>query len=374
MEFCDLKVQYAAYKSEIDAAIQSVLLSSAFVNGPEVKALESELAAFCGAKHTIACANGTDAIHAVLLALGVAPGDEIIVPDFTFYATAEMVALAGAVPVFADIDPVTYNVTPDSIAARITPRTKGIIPVSLFGQMPDLDGIAALAQARGLWVMEDGAQSFGAEFRGRKSCSVTRIATTSFFPAKPLGCYGDGGAIFTVDEGLAASVRTLVNHGSTKRYHHDVVGMNSRLDSVQAAVLRVKLRHFAAELKNRDASAKQYTERLSGRVATPVIREGHFSAWAQYTIRVANRDKVQAHLQGKGIPTAVHYPIPMHAQAAFAHLKESGAGKGSGKGSGKDADWPAATLAAKEVMSLPMHGMMAESQIEEICQALKEVV
>ena len=362
MEFCDLKVQYAAYKTEIDAAIQSVLLSSAFVNGPEVKALEAELAAFCGARHAVACANGTDAIHIALLALGVRPGDEVIVPDFTFYATAEMVALAGAVPVFADIDPLTYNVTPETLARRITPRTRGIIPVSLFGQLPDLEAIAALAAARGLWVMEDAAQSFGADFRGRRSGSLTAVATTSFFPAKPLGCYGDGGAVFAADEGTAAAIRVLCNHGSTRRYHHDVVGMNSRLDSVQAAVLRVKLRHFESELASRDRSAKLYSARLKGIVATPVVREGNFSAWAQYTIRVRDRDRIQASLQEQGIPTAVHYPIPMHAQKAFAHL------------GGTDADFPVAAQAAREVISLPMHGMMAEDQIETICMALKEAL
>jgi UDP-2-acetamido-2-deoxy-ribo-hexuluronate aminotransferase len=362
MEFCDLKVQYAAYKTEIDAAIQSVLLSSAFVNGPEVKALEAELAAFCGARHAVACANGTDAIHIALLALGIRPGDEVIVPDFTFYATAEMVALAGAVPVFADIDPLTYNITPETVARRVTSRTKGIIPVSLFGQLPDLEGIGALASAKGLWVMEDAAQSFGADFRGRRSGSLTAVATTSFFPAKPLGCYGDGGAVFASDGETAAAIRVLCNHGSTRRYHHDVVGLNSRLDSVQAAVLRVKLRHFESELASRDRSAKMYTERLQGKVATPVVREGNFPAWAQYTIRVENRDRVQARLQEQGIPTAVHYPIPMHAQKAFAHL------------GGKDADCPVASKAAQEVMSLPMHGMMTEAQIDTICQALKEAI
>ena len=362
MEFCDLKVQYAAYKTEIDAAIQSVLVSSAFVNGPEVKALEGELAAFCGARHAVACANGTDAIHIALLALGVRPGDEIIVPDFTFYATAEMVALAGAVPVFADIDPLTFNVTPETVERRITPRTRGIIPVSLFGQLPDLEGIGALAAARGLWVMEDAAQSFGADFRGRRSGSLTAVATTSFFPAKPLGCYGDGGAVFASGEETAAAVRVLANHGSTRRYHHDVVGMNSRLDSVQAAVLRVKLRHFESELRSRDRSAGLYTERLKGTVAVPTVREGNFSAWAQYTIRVEDRDRVQARLQEKGIPTAVHYPIPMHAQKAFAHL------------GGKDGDCPVAAKAAREVMSLPMHGMMTEDQIDTICRALKEAL
>jgi UDP-2-acetamido-2-deoxy-ribo-hexuluronate aminotransferase len=294
--------------------------------------------------------------------MGIRPGDEIIVPDFTFFATAEMVALAGATPVFADIDPETYNVTPATLAAKITSRTKGIIPVSLFGQLPDMEGILRLAQSKGLWVMEDAAQSFGADFRGKRSGSFTGIATTSFFPAKPLGGYGDGGAIFVRDEDMAVKIRTLLNHGSSQRYRHTVVGVNSRLDSIQAAVLRVKLRHFEVELKARDRAAAQYTERLRGRVTVPVVREGHFSAWAQYTVRVQGRDKVQAHLQSKGIPTAVHYPIPMHAQEAFAHLKI-----------GDDA-CPEATRAAREVMSLPMHGMLPEAQIDEVCRALLETV
>jgi UDP-2-acetamido-2-deoxy-ribo-hexuluronate aminotransferase len=367
MEFCDLKVQYRAYQREIDEAIRSVIDSAIFIGGPEVKSLEQELAAFCGggALHAIACANGTDALYAPLLALGVGPGDEVIVPDFTFFATAEMVALAGATPVFADIDPATYNVTAGSIAAKITARTKGIIPVSLFGQLPDLDGILALAEKRGLWVMEDGAQSFGASFQGRRSCSLTRIATTSFFPAKPLGAYGDGGAVFTSDAALAEKLRTLLNHGSTRRYHHGAVGINSRLDSLQAAVLRVKLRHFPAELESRERAAATYTERLrkaapKGLLATPEIRPGHASSWAQYTIRVRDRDKVQAHLQGKGIPTAIHYPIPMHAQEAFRHL---GVGDGA---------CPHASQAAREVLSLPMHGMLNETQIGEVCAAIAE--
>lgn len=362
MEFCDLKVQYLAYKREIDDAIQSVLLSSAFINGPEVKALEKELASFCGAKNVLACANGTDALYVSLLAMGIKPGDEVIVPDFTFYATAEMVALTGATPVFADIDPISFNVTPATIEAKTTPKTKGIIPVSLFGHLPDLAGIQKFADSRGLWVMEDGAQSFGANFQGKRSCSITKIATTSFFPAKPLGCYGDGGAVFTSDDELAEKIRTILNHGSTKRYHHSVIGVNSRLDSLQAAILRVKLRYFDSELKSRDRAATQYSQRLNGLVTTPTILDGHFSAWAQYTIRVKNRDKVQSHLQSKGIPTAVHYPIPMHAQQAFANLGVT------------DKACPNATKAANEVMSLPMHGMLTETQIDEVCSELIKVL
>jgi UDP-2-acetamido-2-deoxy-ribo-hexuluronate aminotransferase len=327
-----------------------------------VAALEAELAAFAGVPHVLACANGTDALHVALLALGVGPGDEIIVPDFTFFATAEAVALAGAIPVFADIDPETYNLTPETVAARFSPRTRGIIPVSLFGQMPDLEGLESLARPKGIWVMEDAAQSFGAAYRGRRSGSFTEIAATSFFPAKPLGAYGDGGALFVRDGKAAERIRALLNHGSTERYRHAAVGVNSRLDSLQAAVLRVKLRHFPSELENRQRAAALYTARLRGRVPVPIVREGHASAWAQYTIRVPDRDRVQAALRAKGIPTAVHYPLPLHAQPAFAHLRIG------------DEACPEAARAAREVLSLPMHGLMSEAQVDEVCRALVETL
>jgi UDP-2-acetamido-2-deoxy-ribo-hexuluronate aminotransferase len=362
MEFCDLKAQYRAYKEEIDAAVQGVLASAAFINGPDVNALEGELARFAGVPHALACANGTDALYAPLLALGVGPGDEVIVPDFTFFATAEAVALTGAAPVFADIDPLTYNVTPETLEAKLTSRTRGIIPVSLFGQLPDMDGIARLAEAKGLWVMEDAAQSFGASYQGKRSCAFTAIASTSFFPAKPLGCYGDGGAVFAQDADMAGRIRVLLNHGSSQRYRHSAVGINSRLDSVQAAVLRVKLRHFESELRNRESAAAGYTARLRGRVQVPVIREGHSSAWAQYTIRVPERDRLQARLQAKGIPTAIHYPLPLHSQPVFAHL-------GIG-----DAACPEAAKAAREVLSLPMHGFMTEALVDEVSRAVAEAL
>lgn len=362
MEFCDLSAQYLAYKTEIDQAMASVIASTAFINGPEVKALEQELVAFSGAPFAIACANGTDALQVPLMALGVGPGDEIIVPDFTFFATAEVVSLVGATPVFADIDPVTFNITVDTIRPLITKKTKGIIPVSLYGQMPDLDAIASLAREHGLWVMEDGAQSFGATRKARRSTSVTELATTSFFPAKPLGCYGDGGAIFCQDEALASRIRVICNHGQVKRYHHGVVGINSRLDSIQAAILRVKLRHFQDELVARDRVASLYTERLRGVVSTPVVGPDCFSAWAQYTIRVPNREKVQAHLQSKGIPTAVHYPVPLHRQEVFAHLGVT------------DDRCPIAAKVSQEVMSLPMHAFLTEAQIDEVAAAVKEAL
>jgi UDP-2-acetamido-2-deoxy-ribo-hexuluronate aminotransferase len=360
MEFCDLKAQYRAYQEELDAAIRDVLASTAFINGPDVGALESELGRFAGVPHALACANGTDAMHAPLLALGVGPGDEVIVPDFTFFATAEAVALTGATPVFADIDPLTYNVTAETIEAKLGPRTRGIIPVSLFGQMPDLDGIARLAEAKGLWVMEDAAQSFGAAYRGKRSCAFTALASTSFFPAKPLGCYGDGGAVFVRDAELAGKIRALLNHGSIQRYRHTAVGMNSRLDSMQAAVLRVKLRHFETELRDRQRAADWYTARLRDRVQVPIVRAGHASAWAQYTIRVPERDRIQSRLQAKGIPTAVHYPVPLHAQPVFAHLKIG------------DGACPAAARAAREVLSLPMHAFLTEAMVDEVCRAVLE--
>lgn len=362
MEFCDLKGQYRAYQSEIDAAIRSVLASAAFIQGPDVKTLESELAGYCGVGHVITCANGTDALFIALRALGLGPGDEVIVPDFTFYATAEAVALAGAIPVFADIDPILYHITPATVAGKITPRTKGIIPVSLFGQIPDLEGLGDLAAKKGLWVMEDAAQSFGATRHGRASTSLTRVATTSFFPSKPLGGYGDGGAIFTSDPELAGRLRLIANHGSSQRYHHSLVGVNSRLDSLQAAVLRVKLRHFESELVHRRRAAQAYSDRLAGLADAPALAEGNTSTWAQYTLRVPERDRVRAHLEKKGIPTAIHYPLPLHAQEAFAAL------------GGKDEDCPEAARAAREAISLPMHGLISDRDIEETCAALKEVL
>jgi UDP-2-acetamido-2-deoxy-ribo-hexuluronate aminotransferase len=362
MEFIDLKTQYRAYQAEIDSAIAAVVQSAQFIQGPAVREFEADLAAYLGVKHAIGCASGTDALLLPMMALGVRPGDEILVPDFTFIATAEMVSFIGAIPVFVDVDEKTYNLDPADLERKITPRSKGVIPVSLYGQCADCDAINAIATRRGLWVIEDGAQSFGALSGRNKSGTLTKVATTSFFPAKPLGCFGDGGAMFTGDDALAAELRCLLNHGQSQRYHHHRVGINGRLDSIQAAVLRVKLRHFDAELAARQRVADWYTELLKDVVVTPYIKPGNRSAWAQYTIRTPNRDKVCQHLAGKGIPTAIHYPVPLHRQECFRSLDVA------------DASCPVSCKVSAEVMSLPMHPFLTRAEVERIAAAVREAV
>ena len=317
----NIQAQYQAYQTEIDTAMQRVLQSGAFINGPEVTHLEEELTDFCGA-HAVACSSGTDALLLALMALDLQPGDQVIVPDFTFFATAEMVALLGGVPIFADIDPVTFNIDPLSVERLVSQQTKGIIAVSLFGQCPDFSRLRVIANQHHLWLIEDAAQSFGATQQGVASCHLTDLATTSFFPAKPLGCYGDGGAVFTRTPELASRVRLLLNHGSQKRYHHERVGINGRLDSLQAAILRVKLKHFPQEIKRRQSLAQQYHhffQSIEG-VTTPTVASGNTSTWAQYTLKVPQREAFIASLQAVGIPTSVHYPSPLHSQPCWTHL------------------------------------------------------
>jgi len=358
MQFIDLAAQQALIKDEIDQGIARVLAHGMYVLGPEVAELEQVLAEFAGTKYCIACANGTDALQVAQMAFGIGPGDEVIVPGFTFIATAETVALLGAKPVYVDIDPRTYNIDPALIEAAITPRTKAIMPVSLFGQCADFDVINAIADKYDLPVIEDAAQSFGATYKGKRSCNLSTIATTSFFPAKPLGCYGDGGAIFTNDDELATVMRQIANHGQDRRYHHARVGVNSRLDTIQAAILLPKLRLFAKELEQRQQAAERYTVMLNdaGIETTPYVEDHNTSAWAQYTIRVENRDAVQAVLQEAGIPSAVHYPIPLNKQTALAddsvHL-------------------PVGDKTAEVVMSLPMHPYLDESDQRKIVEVLK---
>jgi len=360
MQFIDLAAQQALIKDEIDEGIARVLAHGMYVLGPEVSELEQSLAEFAGTKHCVACANGTDALQIAQMAFGIGPGDEVIVPGFTFIATAETVALLGAKPVYVDIDPRTYNIDPALIEAAITPRTKAIMPVSLFGQCADMDVINAIAEKHGLPVIEDAAQSFGATYKGKRSCNLSTIATTSFFPAKPLGCYGDGGAIFTNDDELATVMRQIANHGQDRRYHHARVGINSRLDTIQAAILLPKLRLFVKELEQRQQVAERYTAMLNeaGIETTPYVKEYNTSAWAQYTIRVENRDTVQAALQEAGIPSAVHYPIPLNKQTALAddsvHL-------------------PVGDKTAEVVMSLPMHPYLDESDQRKVVAILKDV-
>lgn len=359
MEFCDLHRQYLEYQKEIDDAIASVIKTTAFINGPDVPALEKELAEYSGAPYTLACSSGSDAISIALMALDIQAGDEIICPAFTFIATATMVSIVGAVPVFVDVDPVTFNLDPEKIEAKISEKTKGIIVVSLYGQCADFDAINLVAKKYGLWVIEDGAQSFGGTYKGKRSCSLTDIATTSFFPAKPLGCYGDGGAIFTTDLKIAEKIKMLRNHGQEKRYHHKMIGVNGRMDTIQAAILRVKLAHLDNEIMERNRVADLYTKALNGIVDTPYVLEHNHSVWAQYTIRVAERDKLREKLAEYNIPTAVHYPMPLPSQEAFKHL-------------GQGTDFPISNLLSETVMSLPMHPFLTTDEIEFIASKIKE--
>ncbi len=361
MNFIDLKEQYERYRAEINEEIQKVLESAQFIMGPAVGELEGALAAHTGVQHAIGCSSGTDALVLGLMALGIKPGDEVIVPDFTFFATAEVVSFLGAKPVFVDVERDTYNIDAAQIERHLTPRTRGIIPVSLFGQCADLDDINVLAGKRGLWVFEDAAQSYGATDKGRRSGSICRLAATSFFPAKPLGCYGDGGALFTNDAAIAHEVRELLNHGQSARYKHTRIGMNGRLDTLQAAVLKVKLRHFDQEMQAKRKIADGYAVRLKGSVELPVIRPGRVSVWAQFTVRSPHRDPIIEHLKGKGIPAAIHYPIPLHSQEVFAPLATG-------------EQFPASSELSQTVFSLPMHPFMTEKDLDQICGSVAEAV
>jgi len=357
MQFIDLAAQQARIKGTIDANIQRVLAHGQYIKGPEVSELEEKLAAFTGAKHCIGVANGTDALQIALMAAGVGPGDEVITPGFTFIATAEAVAVVGARPVYIDIDEQTYNLDPSQLEALITDKTKAIIPVSLYGQCADFDAINAIAERHGLTVIEDGAQSLGATYKGRRSCNLSHMGTASFFPSKPLGGYGDGGAVFTSDDALAEQIRRIANHGQDRRYRHARVGLNSRLDTLQAAILLAKLDIFEDELGKRNQAAARYTELLKEQIITPYVAPHNVSAWAQYTVRVPNREQAQEKLKAAGIPTAVHYPIPLNRQPAVED---------------RDANLPVGDEVAQEVISLPMHPYLTEEQIDRVVSALVE--
>lgn len=359
MEFIDLKAQYQALKSEIDSGIQRVLDHGQFIMGPEVTELEEKLAAYVGAKFCISVANGTDALQIAEMALGIGAGDEVITPGFTYIATAETVALLRAKPVYVDIDPRTYNLDSAKLEAAITPRTKAIIPVSLYGQCADFDVINAIAAKYSIPVIEDAAQSFGATYKGRKSCNLTTIACASFFPSKPLGCYGDGGAIFTNDEELAKVMRQISRHGQDRRYHHVRVGINSRLDTIQAAILLPKLAVLSSEIAIRQQVAHRYAELLrdNPRCTTPFVEDHNISAWAQYSICVDNREKLQQELKAVGIPTAVHYPIPLNKQPAVADAS---------------AQLPIGDRVSDRIMSLPMGPYLAQDDQQRIADALRK--
>lgn len=358
--FVDLAAQQDRLREKINSRIAGVLAHGHYILGPEVEELENKLAAYTGASFCISVANGTDALQIALMAIGVGPGDEVITPGFSYIATAETAALLGAKLVYVDIDPDTYTLDPEQLERAITPATKAIIPVSLYGQTPDMDAINAIADQHKITVIEDAAQSFGATYKGRKSGNLSRIACTSFFPSKPLGCYGDGGAIFTSDDKLAKIMRQIARHGQERRYHHVRIGVNSRLDTLQAAILLPKLAILDSELAAREKVADHYAEALSAiAVGAPRVASGRTSAWAQYTIRVDGRDRLQRALADAGIPTSVHYPLPLNRQPAVAD---------------EQAVLPRGDQAARQVISLPMHPYLMREQIAEIVDAIENVI
>jgi UDP-2-acetamido-2-deoxy-ribo-hexuluronate aminotransferase len=360
MEFIDLKSQYQASRELINGRIQAVLDHGQYIMGPEVGELEARLAAYTGARHCVTVASGTEALLIALMALGVGRGDEVITTPFTFIATAEAIVLLGAIPVFVDIDPATCNIDPALIEEKITPRTRAIMPVSLYGQPADMDEINAIAGRYGVPVIEDAAQSFGAEYRGRKSCNLSTIGCTSFFPSKPLGCYGDGGALFTSDDALAAAAREIRVHGQSRRYVHTRIGVGGRMDTLQCAIVLAKLDRFEWELGQRNRIAAAYDTLLSGRVRTVARAPERSSVFAQYTAMFEDRERVQAALHLAQIPTAVHYPVPIHLQPAYAGLGAPGA-------------CPVAEWMAARVMSLPMGPYMPMADVQQVAAALLEV-
>jgi UDP-2-acetamido-2-deoxy-ribo-hexuluronate aminotransferase len=361
MEFIDLKSQYQASRDLINRRIQAVLDHGQYIMGPEVAELEERLAAYTGARHCITVASGTEALLIALMALGIRPGDEIVTTPFTFIATAETIVLLGAVPVFVDVDARTGNLDPALVEARIGARTRAIMPVSLYGQPADMDEINAIAARHGLAVIEDAAQSFGADYRGRKSCNLSTIGCTSFFPSKPLGCYGDGGALFTNDDHLARAIREIRVHGQSRRYVHTRIGVGGRMDTLQCAIVLAKLGLFDWELAQRRRAAATYDALLAGKVDLVARATDRSSAFAQYTVLVDRRNDVQRALQDAGIPTAVHYPVPIHMQPAYAHLSGGAA-------------CPVARALADRVMSLPMGPYLLDEDIRRVCAVLLEAV
>ena len=362
MEFIDLKTQYRRLEGSIQARVQKVMRGCQFIMGPEVGEAEAALGLRVGSRHCITCASGTDALLLAMMALGIGKGDEVITSPFTFIATAEMITLLGATPVFVDIDPRTYNLSPQLLESVLTPRTRAIMPVGLYGQCADMDAINTIAAKHRIPVIEDAAQSYGATYKGRFSCNLSTIGCTSFFPSKPLGCYGDGGACFTNDDELAESMRQIRVHGQDRRYHHPRLGLNARFDTLQAAILLAKLEVFDAELKARDAIAEHYSGLLSDVAVVPFIEPHNSSAWAQYTIQISNRSDLQQALAAENIPTAVHYPLSLHLQPVFSYLNL------------RAGSFPVSEAASERVLSLPMHPYMSEAAVQQIASAVRGVL
>jgi UDP-2-acetamido-2-deoxy-ribo-hexuluronate aminotransferase len=363
IQMVDLKAQYETFGSEIDTAVKSVLESAAFIKGPDVKLFEEELQTYMKVKHVISCANGTDALQLAMMALGFKPGDEIITTDFTFIATVEVVALLGLKVVLVDPEPGSFNISPEAIRKAITPQTKAIVPVHLFGQCADMEGIMDLARKNNLFVIEDAAQATGADFffrdgTSKKAGTIGHIGTTSFFPSKNLGCYGDGGALYTSDDTLAEKIRSIANHGMKIRYHHDDIGINSRLDSIQAAILRVKLKYLTRFNEARLAVADQYDNNFKGCHSISVPERVSYSShiFHQYTIRVkdGSRDELKKYLESKKIPVMIYYPGPLHTQEAYRYLGY------------RENEFPVTDTLCREVLSLPMHPEMEKDQLDYI--------
>lgn len=362
MQFIDLKKQFSMIENEILNGIKKVLNHGQYIMGPEVNELERQLADFVGVKHAIVNSSGTDALLMALMALDVKPGDEVITSPFSFFATAEVICLIGAKPVFVDIDPQTYNMDASKLEAAITHKTKAIIPVSLYGQCADFDEINEIASKYNLPVIEDAAQSFGATYKGKKSCALSTIGCTSFFPSKPLGGYGDSGACFTNDDLIAQKLSEIRIHGQNARYCHSQIGINGRMDTIQAAILIEKMKLFPDEIIMRQRVAKKYDELLAPIVKTPFVKDFNASVYAQYTIEVKHRDIFQKKMQSAGIPIAIHYPVAMHQQAALNYLNYT-----SGM-------FPYSEHSSQHVISLPMHPYLEEDEQIKVVQAVKEAL
>ena len=368
MNFIDLALQQSRIREKVEENIKKVLDHGRYIMGPEVKELEAQLAEYTGVKHAIGVASGTDALLMALMAYDVGPGDAVFTSPFTFIATAEVIQLLGATPVFVDIDIDTYNIDTAKLEEAVKQtqaegklKAKGVMPVDLFGQAADYDEINAMAKKYGLFVLEDAAQSFGASYKGRKACSLSEIAGTSFFPAKPLGCYGDGGMIFCQSDDLLAKLVSIRVHGQgTTKYENVRIGVNGRLDTLQAAVLLAKMEIFPEEVELRQQVAARYAERLDGVVKVPVVKDHNVSAWAQYCIRHPKRDEVMAKLKEKGVPTAIYYPVPLHQQKAFSNL------------CCQTGDYPVSEEAAADIFAIPFHPYLKEEDQDTICNVIRE--
>jgi len=365
MQFCDLKAQYSKYQKELEESMQEVLQSGFFVGGPQIAKLEEQLSEYTQS-YAVCCASGTDALQLSLMAAGIGPGDEVITTPFSFFATAEAIVLCGATPVFADIRENDFNIDPETIAPLINEKTKAILPVSLYGQPADMNAIHSIAKQHHLLVIEDAAQSFGASYQDQKSCGLSPMAATSFFPAKPLGCYGDGGAVFAKKESDRDTLLQLRNHGQNQRYKHAEIGLNSRLDTLQAAVLLIKFKHYESEIQQRQQIAENYQTLLQPLVergfSLPTVLPGRTSVWAQYTLRApaGERDEICRKLGEHNIPTAIHYPMPLHKQEAMQKQTSISS----------DVCCPVAETIADEVFSLPMSAFLTSEDQEKVCEAL----